>query len=74
MCDPCELGLDFGGFATSLAGVSLGLGLVVEVSLAGVTGVAHVRCATCFAIELLELGLALSTLHTSLRLDLRGRV
>jgi len=79
-CDPCVLGFDFGGFATILAHVRLGLGLVVEVSLAAslarltIAGVAHVCCATCFGICLLEFGFALSTLHTSLRLRVPERV
>jgi hypothetical protein len=63
-----RLASDFNGFAVELALVSLGLGLVVEISLAavGVAGIAHVCRPTCFAIGFLELVEALSTLHARL--------
>lgn len=68
VCDPCELDLDFGGLPACLAHVRFGFGLVVAVEAASIAGVAHVSRATRFAIGLLELREALSTLRARLRL------
>ena len=79
MCDPCELGSDFGGLAPVLAHVTLGLRLVVEVGVAlslarlTIAGVAHVCRPASFGVSLLELGFALSTLHARLRLRVPER-